>query len=284
MTDVTPGMAVARGRSEPVDLVRVLRQTYLFSDLPPSDLELLAARVTVRELRPSEAVYRVGDRATHLFVVAAGQLKEGLTTEEGEEYIDEIFGPGGIAGEPGLFAIERDRIVDLTAMTPAVVLAIDRDDLIDFLVRHPAVLLRMVEGLASDTRAMVENIVAFGFRTVRQRVAMKLCELAAIHGELGSRNSIRFRVRVSQGILAGLVAARRENVNRAVASLRTAGLIASERDDMIILDLAGLRAVAGPDRIGHRRNHGPTDHRSAIPSVDHDDRSSHDRPARRGAR
>lgn len=252
MTSVTPD-----GSTRPVpsvDVVRALRRTYLFADTPPVDLESIARRAAVRRLQASEAVYRVGDRATHLYVLVNGELTEGRTTDEGEEHVEEVFAPGGVAGEPGLFAAERDRVVDLVATTPATVVAIARDDVVDFLGRHPAAMLRMFEGLAADARAAVENLVVFGYRTVRERVAYRLCELAATHGEADAHGTHRFRVHVTQRVVAGLVAARRENVNRAIASLKAAGLVAVERDEIVILDLVGLRSIVGPDRIGHRRN------------------------------
>jgi len=49
-------------------------------------------------------------------------------------------------------------------------------------------------------------------------------------------------------------ASRRENVNRALATLRRAGLVATEADELVILDLDGLRQAAAVEEPGHRRN------------------------------
>jgi CRP-like cAMP-binding protein len=106
---------------------------------------------------PVAGRHGIGEPATALFVVVDGQLKEGLVTADGDEYIGEIFSAGGVAGEPGLFAVERDRVVDLVAMTPVVALAIQRDWLIAFLLRRPATMLRMLEGLATQARSAVEE-------------------------------------------------------------------------------------------------------------------------------
>jgi CRP-like cAMP-binding protein len=248
MTDVT-GTAT----SEPL---RVLRQAYLFRDLSAAELEPLALAAVTRRFGPGEFVYRVGEPATALIVVADGQLKEGLVTVDGDEYIGEVYSAGGVAGEPGLFAVERDRVVDLVAMTPATVLAIPRDRLVAFLLRHPPTMFRMLEGLATHARTAVEDVAHFGYNTVTERVAIKLVELAGTHGE---REAVGFRIRlsISQGTLAALVASRRENVNRALASLRRAGLVATEADEVVILDLEGLRRAAAVEEPGHRRNRRP---------------------------
>lgn len=248
MTDVTGST-----KSEPL---RVLRQTYLFSDLSAAELEPLALVAVTRRFGPGDFVYRVGEPATSLIIVADGQLKEGLVTADGEEYIDEIYSAGGVAGEPGLFAVERDRVVDLVAMIPTTVLAIPRDRLVAFLLHHPPTMLRMLEGLATHARTAVEDVAHFGYNTVTERVAIKLVELAATHGE---REAVGFRIRlsISQGTLASLIASRRENVNRALASLRRTGLVATEGDELVILDIEGLRRAAAVGEPGHRRNRRP---------------------------
>lgn len=261
MTDVT-------GRTRPeasptavrgpagVDSILALRQTYLFGDLSVAELEPLALAALTRRFAPGEYVYRIGEPASALFVVVDGQLKEGLVTADGDEYIGEIFSAGGVAGEPGLFAVERDRVVDLVAMTPVTVLAIQRDRLIAFLLRHPATMLRMLEGLATQARSAVEEAANLGYRTVTERIAFKLVELSGTHG-VPDAAGVRIRLAISQGTLAALVASRRENVNRALASLRRAGLVTTEADDLVILDLEGLHRAAAVEGPGHRRNRRP---------------------------
>jgi len=260
MTDVTAGARSDASGSRPappeLDPIRTLRLTYLFDGLSPAELEPLARSAAIRRFRPGEYVYRIGEAATALYVVANGQLKEGLVTANGDEYIDEVYSAGGVAGEPGLFAVERDRVVDLVAMVPAVVLAIPRDRLIAFLMRHPETMLRMLEGLATEVRAAVEEAANLGYRTVMERVASKLVELAATHGERESAG-VRIRLAISQGTLAALVASRRENVNRALAAFRRAGLMTTEADELVILDLDGLRNEAAAEGPGHRRNRRP---------------------------
>jgi CRP-like cAMP-binding protein len=260
MTGVTGGPRPATGDAArgpaALDPVQALRRTYLFGDLSAAELEPVADIAFVRRFAPGEYLYRIGEPATALFVVVSGQAKEGLVTADGDEYISEVLTAGGVAGEPGLFAVEHDRVIDLVAMTPVVALVIPRDRVVSFLLRHPAALLRMLEGLATQVRSAVEELANLGYRSVSERVAFKLVELSATHG-VAEEAGIRIRLAISQGTLAALVASRRENVNRALATLRRAGLVATEADELVILDLDGLRQAAMVEGPGYRRNRRP---------------------------
>jgi CRP-like cAMP-binding protein len=51
-----------------------------------------------------EYVHHVGDPADELFVVASGQMKDSIVTEDGDELVHSFFGQGMPIGEPGYFA------------------------------------------------------------------------------------------------------------------------------------------------------------------------------------
>jgi CRP-like cAMP-binding protein len=46
-------------------------------------------------------VHHVGDPADEIYLVAAGQLKDSIVTEEGDELVHTFYGPGMLIGEPG---------------------------------------------------------------------------------------------------------------------------------------------------------------------------------------
>ncbi|HEY7660613.1 MAG TPA: cyclic nucleotide-binding domain-containing protein, partial [Actinomycetota bacterium] len=99
-----------------LDRVSLLLGTYLFGDLSPAELEPLARATTIRDLVRSERVFNVGDPADAIYVVVSGQLKDTLTTADGDEVVFAVYGPGMIVGEPGFFAPERDRVMAVAAL------------------------------------------------------------------------------------------------------------------------------------------------------------------------
>src|SRR5688572_32323964 len=74
-----------RARSHPdPDVLAVLRQTYLLEVVPPAALESLIPLAVPRGYERDAHVYSVGDAATHLPVVATGQLKHSIPTPDGD--------------------------------------------------------------------------------------------------------------------------------------------------------------------------------------------------------
>jgi NTE family protein len=131
-----------------MDRVEALLATYLFSDLTPASLDPLVAQTRTRLCEPGSYLLRVRDPATHLYVVMSGQLKESWLTVDGDELVAEIYVAGAVIGEPGLFAPERDRVVDVIAMTKSEVLLIPRQALVDFAMAHPAVRAELTQRTA----------------------------------------------------------------------------------------------------------------------------------------
>jgi CRP/FNR family cyclic AMP-dependent transcriptional regulator len=241
--------------AEPLDPVRVLLSTYVFQDLSPAEVEPLARTVRTQEYRRGEYLFRAGGPADFLHVVAAGQIKNSMTTTDGDEFIYDVITPGGVFGEPGIFARERNRVVDAVAMEPSTVLNIPRDPLVDFMQRHRPVMMRILEGLASQAREPIETVTDIGYAQIRDRVVRKLLQLATTHGQERDDESVEIALTVSQSTLAGLVGATRENVNRALSTLTADGDLRVTQGRIVIPDIARLRAKS--DRglpMLHRRN------------------------------
>jgi CRP/FNR family transcriptional regulator, cyclic AMP receptor protein len=245
----------ARMEPEALDPIRILLSTYVFQDLSPAELQPLAGTLRSRTYRRGEFLFRAGDPAEFLHIVAAGQVKNSMTTADGDEFIYEVLTPGEVFGEPGLFARERNRVVDSFAMEPSTILAIPRDPLIDFMQGHRPVMMRILEGLAAQAREPIETVSDIGYAQIRERVVRKLLQLAATHGQARDDESIEIAVSVSQTTLAGLVGASRENVNRALSNLTADGVLRLEQGRILIPDIAALRAKGDRGRpLIHRRN------------------------------
>jgi CRP/FNR family transcriptional regulator, cyclic AMP receptor protein len=236
-----------------VDVVRLLLDTYLFGDLTPAVVQPLADRARIRRYQRGEYVFHTGDRATALFIVAEGQLHEPVTSPSGGEVVFEVYTRAGVFGEPALFVPERTRIVDAVATTPATIVALDRPVLVEFLLRHPPVILRMLESLASQTRVSILDATTQAHRPIRDRLVLKLLELAQTHGRPSPHGTV-IQLQLTQSDLAALIGASRENVNRALAGLTRAGLIITHTGTITITQPHALTAMVTPDQTLHRRN------------------------------
>jgi CRP-like cAMP-binding protein len=244
-----------RVNSPAVDSLRVLLSTYLFQDLSPAELEPLVKALHSREYLRGEYVFRAGDTAEFLYILAVGEIKYSINTAEGDEWILEIMTPGAVFGEPGLFAPERTRIVDALAIQRSSVLVIGRGRLVDFMQEHRPAMMRMLEALASEGRLTIETVTEIGYLQILERVQRKLLELATTHGQAREDGGVEIALSVSQATLAGLVGATRESVNRALSILAADGRVQVVKGRFRIADLASLRRNADREWTPlHRRN------------------------------
>ncbi len=243
-----------------VDRVSVLLQTHLFQDLSPAELEPLGRAARPRALVRGEYVCRVGDPADALYVVVAGRLKDSVDTEDGEEVVYTLYGPGAIIGEPGFFAPERSRIMGVVALEPTTILVLERADVLPFMQRHPPAMLRMLERLAMMERAATEIMVALARRPLAERLLLRLLTLAepvepqptasespdgdARSAATGPREAMT--PKVSQADLAAMVGSSREHVNRALARLASEGTIRIEGTRYVITDPERTRGEVFP--------------------------------------
>ena len=212
----------------------------MFSGLPDSELDPLVRVSRTFEARPGQSLWLQGDRADALYVIGQGHLKSYRVADDGQQIVMWLFGAGDTTGEPALFLPAGTRGTSMEAVEKTTGLAIPGPALLDFLDTHPAVNRRMLQKLSEllwDSPMMPSEA---GLTDVAGRVAHKLLDLAAVHG-VQVDGATRIGVRISQGTLAEMVAASRENVNRALAPLIDAGILNHVGGYFTILDLARLR-------------------------------------------
>ena len=100
---------------------------------------------------------------------------------------------------------------------------------------------RLLEDLSSVTVQAAYSFTGMAFDDIRSRAARTLLGLAEEFGE-PVPDGVRIRLELSQRTLAALVAASRENVNRALAPLVAGGVISQSNGHFVVHDLAALAA------------------------------------------
>jgi CRP/FNR family transcriptional regulator, cyclic AMP receptor protein len=202
----------------------------------------LAARGRHRRWPAGASLFVEGDRSGTVVVIVSGRVKVFSITEQGEEVLLAVRGPGALLGE--LSAVDgAPRGASVAALEPVVALVVPAADFAAFLSGHSgaaAVLLRLV---VSRLRDADRKRVEFGAHDIAARVAGRLVELADRFGEPDPAG-VRIAVPLSQDELAGWVGASREAVAKALRVLRDRGLVTTGRRTMTVLDLDGLRRRA----------------------------------------
>jgi CRP-like cAMP-binding protein len=127
------------------------------------------------------------------------------------------------------------------AAEPTQVLAIYRERLLEFLQQHAEASLQITLSLCLRLRHITELLSDMAFLDLLSRLAKRLCEMAGILHTITAESA---EVHVSQEVLAEMVGATREAVNKQLAKLREMGLIETGRGNIRIIKPVRLRAIA----------------------------------------
>jgi CRP/FNR family transcriptional regulator, cyclic AMP receptor protein len=207
-------------------------------ELPADVLEdLLTGAVRVR-IPAASVFHREGEGAPHLELVVSGLVRVYVMAPDGRTLTVRYCRPGALLGMMSLFTPGFTMPATVQALVDAELLRLS-----------PAVARRAAAQEVRVTRAFLreqsERAISFlyevpgsAFATVRQRMARHLLDLASESGP-------ELVVRVSQQQLAESVGTVREVVVRVLRELRTAGMVRTERDRIVIVDPGRLVAEQG---------------------------------------
>ena len=223
-----------------MDPVQVLQRSALFEGVSASDLETLVPDLHRRSFGAGSHIFREGDVGLHLHLILKGEVKITRSGPGGAEVVFAMLLPGDLFGELALLEEGALRTADAVSVQPTDCLTLERRALITFLDSHPERVWHLVRFLSAYIRRKDESFAEVAFLDIQGRVARKLLELARTQGE-PAPGGTRIRVRVSQRTLAGMVAARRENVNRALSRFAAQGDISMAGGYITVLDAAALR-------------------------------------------
>lgn len=180
-----------------------------------------------------------GDVGSRVVVIRSGYVKVVATSEGGHTIMLAVRGPGDVLGD--LSAIDGEpRSASAITLEPMEAQVMTADEFRGFLTAVPGAAFALLRVVVERIRDSDQRRVEYGALDTLGRVALRLVELADTAGEPVD-GAIRIGMSLTQDDLAGWVAASREAVARALASLRRRNLIATGRREITILDLEGLR-------------------------------------------
>jgi len=196
----------------------------------------------LRRYRRHAPVYAVGDAATHLYLVAAGEVKLSRVTAEGRELALEHAGPGRLFGELELL-LETPRAFQAVARTEAEAYALDRETLLALMAADPRFALWLTRLLGERQARLASRMETLLFKSANGRVAQLLVELARRHGQPTSGGTL-IDYPITHQEIGNLIATTRETVSYAFMELRQQGIISTRRRRTIVHNLHRLGELA----------------------------------------
>jgi CRP-like cAMP-binding protein len=214
-----------------------------FAQLPAPERAALHACGTARHFRPGDALFHEGDPSDWVLLVERGRVKIASVTADGKDVVLALRGPGEVVGE--LSALDGlPRSATASALDAVDARVVRADGFRAFLAEHPSAALLLLSAVCGRLRDSDRRRVEFVALDATGRLATRLVGLAEQFGTPGADGTVRIDVAITQGDLAGWTGSSREAVGKALAALRSRGLVATSRRSITVLDLERLRTRA----------------------------------------
>lgn len=228
-------------RPEHTNLAASLQKAGLFSNLTPSELQLLAARTVRKLFSAGELLFSEGEPCTGLHIVVRGKVRIFKTSMNGREQVLAVEGPGSSVAELPVFD-GGPYPASVIALEDSEIAFISRRDFHAYCIEHPDVALKVLAVVGARLRRLVGIIEELSFTTIRQRLVATLVKLAQAQGQQ-TPQGIEFRLPDSHQEIANQLGTVRELISRNLMRLQAEGLIEVDARHIVVKDMAGLSAL-----------------------------------------
>jgi len=214
------------------NLVGTLHRLPLFTDLTESELNLVAARVTIQRFRARETVFSEGDPWRELLVVRDGRVNLLKTAANGRQQLLSVERAGNSLSEISVF--DGDPYpATAEAATETTLLRLDAEHFRKICLQHPEMALKVIKVLGHRLRRMGRLIEDLSFSTVRGRLVAYLGHLAHEAGHRVSEG-VAFELTENNEQLAARLGTVRELISRNLGRLHNEGLIQISRRTVLV--------------------------------------------------
>ena len=211
--------------------------------LTPQEHRAFLRRGRRRRYRAGVALFREGERFSEgVLAVLSGHVKVSYFTDEGQEIVVAIRGPGELLGI--LEAIDGEPPAATGMALGAVeAVVVGAETFAEFLEEYPRVAMVMLRTLSRWLREATRRRIEYSALDVTGQVAARLVDLADRYGE-PSGGRVRILLPLTQEELASWVGVSREAVSKALRALRQRGWIETHRRGITVLNRDALRLRA----------------------------------------
>ncbi len=219
-----------------------LRDVDIFRDLEQEEIDRLGKHAPMQRVVTGTVFYSPEQAAEVLFILKEGRVRLYHLSVDGKALTTAIFEAGTIFGEMALLG-QQLHASYAEALTPCLLCLMSREDVKALLLSDPRIAARIAEILGQRLINAERRLSDFAFKSIPQRVASLLLQLARPARTRFFRTSNTLEVPFTHEALADMAGTYRETVTRILNEFRVQDLIELRRGRVILLDPAGLYAL-----------------------------------------
>jgi CRP/FNR family cyclic AMP-dependent transcriptional regulator len=214
------------------------RQPNIFSRLTASQRSRVIARAVHLHLSEGETLFAQGEKHAGVYLIEDGIVRTFYTSPAGREITLAYWQPGNIVGTPQIFGAHVHQWSGIAAAETNV-LALRGQDMFELMQRIPMFAIAVVETLEFKGKCLSALVQMLGTRSVAERLAMLLCNLAEIYG-VKEKDGIAIGEPFTHEVFAQMVGASRQWVTMTLDRMRNENLIRIGKCRTVILQPSKL--------------------------------------------
>lgn len=214
------------------------RKHSLFSFLPETQLCVISEVKNLISHRKGQIVYYEGTKPLGIFCVNAGVIKVYKTASNGKEQILYLAKEGDFLGYYALLG-EESYSKSATIIKDAKICFIPKEAFLGSMMKSPDFFRRITKQLSHELGIMEEKLTDASQKSVRERLAFLLLQLANTYGVDGGEHQ-QIDLILTREEIAGMVGTATESVIRLLSEFKKDGLIELDGKKIRIKDKKGL--------------------------------------------
>ena len=218
------------------ELAAWLGKSVVFNGLDEDELRRLAGIAREAVLPPDTVLFEQGEESDGLYIVLSGIVRIYLTADDGREATISLLEDGEVIGEISLLD-GLPRSAGAAALTETRVVFIPHRSFCDVLDASPKITRQVLLMLCERLRAANDQVDQAIFHDLRYRLLVLLRQIAVIHGRVEKDMSV-VDLDLTQGMLAQMLGASREAVNKQLRALAKEGRVVMDGHQIRVLKQA----------------------------------------------
>ncbi|MDA8066019.1 MAG: Crp/Fnr family transcriptional regulator [Thermaerobacter sp.] len=203
-----------------------VRNLPVFEGLSCEEASRLDRMVWERRFKARESIFSAGEQAEYVYLVREGWVKLFRVTEDGQESVTAILGPGDIFGE---FILGENLCHSVFAepLEAALLCILPRCNFFRLLTEDPKIALKIIDNIGRRLNRISDALENLRSYDLARRFARLLLLLAAEFGE-GPEEAAFIGIRLTHQDLANMIGVCRQTVTGLLGRFRRLGLASGE--------------------------------------------------------
>lgn len=214
------------------------RRFSMFSDLTEEQACNISDNKNMISHRKGQMLYYEGAKPLGVFCVNSGVVKVYKTASNGKEQIIHLTNKGGLLGYSALLG-EENYSNSAMVIEDAKICFIPKESFLKTIISSGPFFTKLTKALSHEIGVMEEKLVDASQKSIRERLAYLLLQLASSYGLDGSEPQ-QINLVLSREELASLIGTATESVIRLLSEFKKDKLIELKGKKIIILDKNGL--------------------------------------------